>query len=76
MGTKTESMIQSLMDEGSKPAPAVRRTCPDDGCCHHKCGPDDKCFRSTYCLPLSGSGLNDDWTPKAAGLEVAVKVAS
>lgn len=36
--------------------------CKDGGVCHHDCKPG-KCFRVSACLPLSGSGLPDDWGP-------------
>lgn len=41
-----------------------RPTCKDGGTCHHDCRPGE-CFRVRSCLPLSSSGLPDDWgTPK------------
>jgi hypothetical protein len=36
--------------------------CIDGGTCHHQCATE--CFRKSCCVPLSCSGLNDDWTPK------------
>jgi hypothetical protein len=36
--------------------------CEDFGTCHHAC-PEGYCFRKdTGCLPLAGSGLNDNWS--------------
>ena len=34
--------------------------CADGGKCHHEC--DTSCFRKEACVPLTGSGLNDDWS--------------
>lgn len=42
--------------------------CIDGGECHHGCEPhpDKPCWRKTGgCVPLSGSGLADDWTVPA-----------
>lgn len=38
-------------------------TCPDGGTCHHHC--KSPCARrdALGCVPLTVSGLNDDWTP-------------
>lgn len=38
--------------------------CADGGKCHHMC--DSECFRKDGCVPLSGSGLTDDWQARAA----------
>ncbi|MCT9017192.1 hypothetical protein N6G05_26960, partial [Cupriavidus gilardii] len=35
--------------------------CIDGGKCHHRCGPQGKCFRELNCAPLSRSGLGPDW---------------
>lgn len=35
--------------------------CIDGGKCNHGCGPRCKCFRTDGCVPLSGSGLADNW---------------
>lgn len=35
--------------------------CIDGGRCHHACGETGKCFRQDGCVPLTGSGLTDDW---------------
>jgi hypothetical protein len=34
--------------------------CADGGKCHHMC--DTECFRRDCCVPLTASGLNDDWS--------------
>lgn len=34
--------------------------CSDGGTCHHRC--ESTCFRKDCCVPLSGAGLNDDWS--------------
>ena len=34
--------------------------CADGGSCHHMCRA--VCSRRTGCVPLTGSGLNDDWS--------------
>lgn len=39
--------------------PSVRRSCPDEGTCHHDCATG--CFRVTTCGPLSGVYPNDRW---------------
>lgn len=39
------------------------QTCMDGGTCHHSC--QNECFRKTCCVPLSDSGLDDNWQPKA-----------
>lgn len=52
--------------------------CPDGGKCHHDCEQAAPCFRSKSCVPLSGSGLRDDWslptsaapTPAAQGPDI------
>jgi hypothetical protein len=36
--------------------------CIDGGACHHECSPDGECFRAKACVPLTGSGLAEDWT--------------
>lgn len=36
--------------------------CIDGGTCHHGCGADNTCFRTTCCVPLGGSKLEDDWS--------------
>jgi hypothetical protein len=39
--------------------------CADGATCHHNCG--QACFRKGSCLPLTLSGLNNDWSiPVAA----------
>lgn len=35
--------------------------CIDGGKCHHKCDPEGACFRRDGFVPLSGSGLADNW---------------
>ena len=40
--------------------------CIDGGACHHNCGPKGKCFRQDGCVPLSASGLANDWTVPAS----------
>ena len=57
------AMIHGLLSEGEKPSPPVRRECRDGGTCHHKCWPQEACFREQYCVPLSISGLDDNWQP-------------
>ena len=34
--------------------------CVDGGKCHHLC--DTECLRRDCCVPLTASGLNDDWS--------------
>lgn len=55
--------------EHRKPVPPIsidvdgRRVCPDGGRCHHSCL-GERCWRrETGCVPLSASGLGDDWRP-------------
>lgn len=43
--------------------------CPDGGTCHHGCKQGTRCFRTHSCVPLSGSGLNGDWTLKVPAEE-------
>lgn len=40
-----------------------KRRCIDGGACHHECEPQ-YCFRKETSLPLSASGLGDDWETK------------
>lgn len=50
--------------------------CIDGGACHHKCDFPYNCFRKLACLPLSGSGLNDNWTlPVDAPMSMETLVA-
>jgi len=46
-----------LLEESSDAG--KRKKCPDGGTCHHEC--KDKCWRVSYCGPLSGVFPNDDW---------------
>lgn len=38
---------------------APKEECIDGGTCHHDC--KNKCFREKCCVPLSHSGLHDNW---------------
>ena len=38
----------------------AEQRCPDDGWCHHECGPED-CFRVWCCEPLSDVYPGDVW---------------
>lgn len=38
----------------------IGERCADGGKCHHKC--QDECSRRKSCVPLSGSGLANDWS--------------
>lgn len=38
----------------------IGERCADGGKCHHKC--HDECSRRKSCVPLSGSGLANDWS--------------
>ncbi|OOZ41639.1 hypothetical protein BOW53_02875 [Solemya pervernicosa gill symbiont] len=49
-------------------AGAGKRKCKDGGTCHHRCEANE-CFREESCVPLSGSGLNDNWQPVEADEE-------
>lgn len=40
-----------------------KRTCPDDGTCHHDCG-DGTCWRVRNAEPLSGVFAGDRWPPR------------
>jgi hypothetical protein len=40
--------------------------CKDGGTCHHACVVGSGCFREACCVPLSASGLDDNWKPKKA----------
>lgn len=42
--------------------------CADGGKCHHLC--KTECFRKDGCVPLSGSGLTDDWKEPSAPVEL------
>ena len=72
MDTSDEQMISELMAQAAADAsegPAAPQQCPDGGSCGHRC--DDVCWRTVYCVPLSGHG--DEWpadtspVPAAAG---------
>ena len=54
-------MTQLVSEETTGVYPANRDRCKDGGKCHHSC--TDGCFREKYCVPLSGSGLDDNWNP-------------
>ena len=54
VGMMSELVAQSV--HGNEPHPP--QMCPDDGACHHRCV--DVCWRSQWCLPLSGYG-SDSW---------------
>ena len=41
--------------------PRTRRTCPDEGMCHHECPEDGGCWRVKNCEPLSGVFPGDKW---------------
>lgn len=41
--------------------------CIDGGRCHHACGESGTCFRQDGCVPLTGSGLTDDWRLPVGG---------
>lgn len=41
--------------------------CIDGGRCHHACGESGNCFRQDGCVPLTGSGLTDDWRLPVGG---------
>lgn len=43
-----------------KHQPMPRRSCPDDGTCHHECGVG-YCFRVEYAEPLSFAGWGSQW---------------
>ena len=47
----SELVAQSAHDNEPHPP----QMCPDDGACHHRCV--DVCWRSVWCLPLSGYGV-------------------
>lgn len=38
----------------------IGERCADGGTCHHGCTAE--CFRRDCCVPLTASGLNDDWS--------------
>lgn len=38
----------------------IGERCADGGTCHHCCTAE--CFRRACCVPLTASGLNDDWS--------------
>lgn len=38
----------------------IGERCADGGTCHHGCTAE--CFRRECCVPLTASGLNDDWS--------------
>lgn len=40
-----------------------KKTCPDDGTCHHDCG-DGTCWRVRNAEPLSGVFAEDRWPPR------------
>ncbi|MDG9784685.1 Lar family restriction alleviation protein [Metapseudomonas otitidis] len=49
----------------------IGQRCADGGTCHHRC--NTECFRKDGCVPLSGSGLRDDWSaPPASEQQRAV----
>ncbi|WMR34749.1 hypothetical protein [Metapseudomonas otitidis] len=49
----------------------IGQRCADGGTCHHRCATE--CFRKDGCVPLSGSGLRDDWSaPPASEQQRAV----
>lgn len=59
-----------------------RRTCPDEGTCHHECegAHSSTCFRVQHCEPLSGVFPNDVWPlrlrrPPPSDLEQALTQA-
>jgi Domain of unknown function (DUF5664) len=39
----------------------LKRSCPDDGTCHHECNLGAPCFRVLTCGPLSGKFPDDQW---------------
>lgn len=41
----------------------IGERCADGGKCHHECAVS--CFRRIACVPLTSSGLNDDWQTPA-----------
>ena len=57
MGDSVETMIGDLVAQEAQDGPHKPQTCPDGGFCGHRCG--EICWRSIYCVPLSGYG--DSW---------------
>lgn len=45
----------------------IGERCADGGKCHHHC--DTRCFRKECCVPLSASGLADDWAAPSIELK-------
>jgi len=54
--TTSLTINQMLVDDGTGRNP---NGCKDSGTCHHNC--TEGCFREKYCVPLSGSGFDDNW---------------
>ena len=53
------------MSNSENPPPQIGSTCKDGGKCHHYCTAQEGCFRQKCCVPLSSSGLDDQWnTPE------------
>jgi hypothetical protein len=52
-----------LVNLGGMHVEQLGSRCADGGKCHHAC--IETCFRKECCVPLSESGLGDDWLPKS-----------
>lgn len=57
-------------------APRIGFICIDGGTCHHSCTANEGCFRRDGCVPLSCSGLDDQWrTPEEAAQAEALEIS-